>query len=55
MSELLPYQVLLRLLLSNGPGTISVPGAKSAVSAAAPPRAGLEIARRALAEPESAP
>jgi hypothetical protein len=35
-SELLPYQVLLGLLLSNGPGTISAQGAKGAVSADGP-------------------
>ena len=34
--ELLPYQVLLGLLLSNGPGTISAQGAKGAVSADGP-------------------
>jgi succinyl-CoA synthetase alpha subunit len=35
-AELLPYQVLLGLLLSNGPGTISAQGAKGAVSADGP-------------------
>ena len=35
-SELLAYQVLLGLLLSNGPGTISAQGAKGAVSADGP-------------------
>ncbi|MFO1048857.1 MAG: hypothetical protein U1E52_13275 [Geminicoccaceae bacterium] len=34
--ELLPYQILLGLLLSNGPGTISGQGAKGAVSADGP-------------------
>jgi succinyl-CoA synthetase alpha subunit len=34
--ELVPYQVLLGLLLSNGPGTISAQGAKGAVSADGP-------------------
>ena len=34
--ELLPYQVLLGLLLSNGPGTISGQGAKGAVAADGP-------------------
>ncbi len=34
--ELLPFQVLLGLLLSNGPGTISAQGAKGAVSADGP-------------------
>ena len=32
----MPYQVLLGLLLSNGPGTISAQGAKGAVSADGP-------------------
>jgi hypothetical protein len=35
-AELLPFQVLLGLLLSNGPGTISAQGAKGAVSADGP-------------------
>ena len=34
--ELLPYRILLGLLLSNGPGTISAQGAKGAVSADGP-------------------
>ena len=34
--ELLPCQILLGLLLSNGPGTISAQGAKGAVSADGP-------------------
>jgi hypothetical protein len=39
-SDLLAFQVLLGLLLSNGPGTISAQGAKGAVSADGPENPG---------------
>ena len=45
-AELFSYQVLLGLLLSNGPGTISAQGAKGAVSADGPETPGAGAAQQ---------